>query len=137
MISVDFCSVPVTFAIAVYESVHERSQRFQIATNSPSCCCSWLSMEPSCALLTDSRSTCLSARTTSRARMRADLTSPFVANCLTCCLVFFDVASNWWKVRSVTVARSPLEAGPASCPAQARAALCVASSSKRGPSPRR
>jgi hypothetical protein len=40
-------------------------------------------MEPNLALLTDKRSFCLLHRTISRARIRADLTSPFVASCLT------------------------------------------------------
>lgn len=51
--------------------------------HAPICCVNCVPMEPSRALLTDSLSFCLSLRTTSLANIRALLTSPFFASCLT------------------------------------------------------
>lgn len=59
-------------------------------------------MEPSLALLTESRSICLWLRTTSLAMMRADFTSPFLASCLTVPCAFFVAVSSWKGMRGET-----------------------------------
>lgn len=80
MISVDFCSEPVTFNIA---KKCFRMDSNSCTTRSPSCCVNCVPIEPKRALLTDNRSFCLSLLTTSLASIRADLTSPLAASCFT------------------------------------------------------
>lgn len=52
-------------------------------------------MDPNLALLTDNRSFCLLLLTTSLAKILADFTSPFAANCLTVWLALLVAISNW------------------------------------------
>lgn len=98
IISVDFCRDPVTFAMASNEIV-SIGDFWECITLPPNCCASCVLIEPSLALLTDKLSFCLLLLTTSFANIRADLTSPFIASCLTVVRALPVAKSNWnWKI---------------------------------------
>jgi hypothetical protein len=100
MISVDFCRDPVTFAIAS-DAIKLTSDTRIYLLYSPSCCASCVLIDPSLALLTDSLSICLPLLTTSFAKIRADLTSPFVASCLTVARALLVAKSNCNRIVNI------------------------------------
>jgi hypothetical protein len=94
MISVDFCSEPVTLTIAQWTYTISFAIAQTKYNDGPICCDNCVPIDPNRALLTDKRSFCLLLLTTSLASIRADLTSPFVANCFTDWRALFVTASS-------------------------------------------